>query len=120
MSAGAFVRSTYQLDNASNAAIRIQPETLALTLGGVANTAPGGAITVPGSASVSRGNRANGINARTVTIVFDTPPAGYKANSPIRLPWLASVSFASLVTGATGTYLGSPVTLIGKSPERIR
>jgi len=120
MSSGPFVRTRYQLDNASNAAIRVQPETLALTIDGVANAAPGGTVTVPGSASVSRGARANGINARTVTFVFNVAPAGYKQDSPIRLPWLASLSFTNILAGQTGSYLGSPITVIGKSPEKIR
>lgn len=123
MSAGAFQLSVYQLDNTANAAsIRVQPETLALTLGGVANAPPAGAANVPGSAKVSGGARSIGINARMVRITFGaTPPTGYSANSTIALPWLVPATFNALAgAGVTGTYLGAAVTLVGKSPERIR
>lgn len=122
MSAGAFVRSAYETDSGAVAAIRVQPETLTLTLGGSANAAAGGAVTLPGSARVSGGSRSVGINARKVRISFgDAPPAGYKANSTIALPWLVAATFNALpASGSTGTYLGSAVTLVGKSPERVR
>lgn len=120
MSSGPFLRSKYTLDSGDIAPIRVQPETVALSIGGSANAAPTGATTTQGSAVVSRGKRAKGINARTVTIVFDSPPTGYKADSPIRLPWLNPTTFTSLAVGATGTYLGASVTLVGKSPEQVR
>lgn len=120
MSSGPFQRSFYELNNGEIASIRVQPETLALSLGGGANTAPAGPATVPGSAVVSRGRRAAGINARLVRIQFDTPPTGYKADSVIQLPWLQDTTFDNLQTGDTGTYLGTPVTLIGKTAEAIR
>lgn len=120
MSSGPFQRTFYELNNGEIAAIRVQPETLALTLGGTANAAPAGPASVPSSAVVSRGRRSRGINARLVRIVFDTPPAGYKADSVITLPWLQDTSFDNLEPNDTGTYLGSAVTLIGKTAEAVR
>lgn len=121
MSSGAFIRSFYELNSGEVASIRVQPETLALSLGGGANAAATGPADVPGSAKVSGGARSIGINARKVSIVFTgTPPEGYKADSPISLPWLIPNTWEALSPGATGTYLGAAVELIGKSPERIR
>lgn len=120
MSAGPFERSFYELENGEIAKIRVQPETIALTIGGVANAAATGPASVPGSAVVSRGRRAKGINARLVRISFPTPPSGYKANSPIALPWLAEGTFADLEVDDTGTYLGQACVLVGKTGESIR
>lgn len=122
MSAGAFLRSRYSTDGGEVAAIRVQPETLALEIDGGTNAAPSGAITIPGSASVGRGKRSNGINARLVRIVFSgTPPTGYKPDSPIALPWVNGVgSFGAINVGDTGTYLGAPIIVIGKTPEYVR
>lgn len=120
MSAGQFLRTFYELDNGEIAAIRVQPETLNLTIGGTANAAPAGPASVPGSASVSRGRRSNGINARVVRIVFTTPPTGYEGNSPIQLPWLQESSFDDLQTNDAVSYLGGTGVLIGKTAEKIR
>jgi len=120
MSSGAFLRSFYELDNGDIAAIRVQPETVAMTIGGAANTAPAGPATVPSSAVVSRGRRSKGINARLVRVVFPTPPAGYLANSPIALPWLDPGTFASLNPNDSVSYLGASGVLVGKTAESVR
>ena len=121
MSAGAFVRTRYELENGDISPIRVQPETLALTLSGSTNDAPAGATDRVGSVNVNAGARSNGVNARLVRITFTgAPPAGYLANSTISLPWLSATTFADLNPGDTGTYLGAAVELVGKSPERVR
>lgn len=121
MSAGQFLRAFYELNSGEVASIRIQPETAALVMDGVTNTVPAGPADVPGSAAVSRGNRALGINARKVSIRFTAePPTGYSDNSVITLPWLQPTTWEALALGSTGTYLGAGVQLVGKSPERIR
>lgn len=121
MSSGPFVKNArYELDNGDIAPIRVQPETLALTINGVANASSADAVTTASSAVVSRGKRAKGINARTVTVVFDSAPTGYKQDSPIRLPWLVPDAFVNIKSGDAGNYLGSAVTVVGKSPEYVR
>jgi hypothetical protein len=120
MSAGFFERTRYELDNGAIVPIRVQPETLNLTIGGTANAAPAGPTTFPGSANVSRGRRANGVNARMVRVEFGTAPSGYAENSPISLPWLQPDTFNSIAVGDPGTYLGQVVVVIGKSGEQVR
>lgn len=121
MSAGAFLRTFYELDNGDIAAIRVQPETVAMTIGGVQNAAATGPATVPSSAVVSKGRRSRGINARLVRIVFPTTaPAGYLVNSPIALPWLDPGTFASLTPNATVAYLGASGILVGRTAESVR
>lgn len=120
MSAGGFARSRYAADSDDIHPIRVQPETLSLTVGGVANAAPAGAVTSPISAKVSKGNRGVGLKPRTVTIVFTgTAPTGYKADSPITLPLLTEAAYDAASKGATGSYLGGAIEVISKSPERV-
>lgn len=119
MSAGAFTRSKYEDDAGIVHNIRIQPETLALVIGAQTNGAPAGAVTGRVSAKVSGGRREIGLNARKVTVAFNegSAPDGYDPTGTIALPWLQVLSFASINRGATGTYLGAPITVVGKTPE---
>lgn len=124
MSSGAFTTSLYS-SNLTGLVhpIRIQPETLAVTLGGTANAAATGTAVLP-SAQVSKGKRSIGINARTITIKFaaGTVPTNYKAESPITLPWLQNnAAFTAAVPGVTAVnYLATAAILVGKSPEVTR
>ena len=122
MSAGRFLRTFYQADNNEVHPIRVQPETASLSIGGTTNAPPSGPATVGISARATAGNRRIGLSARAVTVVFDegSEPAGYAANSPIRIPILTPATYASISPGEAGTYLGAPVTVIGLSPERRR
>jgi hypothetical protein len=122
MSSGAFVDSFYSSNELGSIhPIRVQPETLALELGGQANAAPAGTTAILPSAQVSRGKRAIGINARTVTIQFTATKAGYLAGSKITLPWLASATFAAIKPKATvGTYQEVACKVVGKSPETVK
>lgn len=120
MSAGAFLRSRYETNDNEIHPIRVQPETVALNIGG-ANVAAVGAFTSPISAVISRGRRAKGLIPRTVSIVFTAgAPAGYKDGSVIRLPILTPNLWSGIGAGETGTYLGGTVEVVGKSPEIVR
>lgn len=120
MSAGAFQVSKYETDAGAIHPIRVQPETLAAAIGETANTAPDGETDGEGSASVGRGRRANGINARLVRLKFgNTPPAGYLANGTTTIPALTPEFYDAATRGATGTYLGAAVTVSGRSPETV-
>lgn len=126
MSAGSFVNSRYEAtyDPSMVHPIRVQPETLDLTVtlasGSTANEATTVAINNPISASVSKGRRAIGLNARLIRVKFTgTLPTGYLANSVITLPAI-NPNLLTAPKGATGTYLGVPIEVVGTSPETVR
>ena len=121
MSAGAFVNSFYESNELGSVhPIRVQPETLALELGGEANDAPDGAAAIGPSAQVSRGKRALGINARTVTVRLTAALTGYAAGSTITLPWLDPATYDGITKKVTtGTYLGTACLCVGKGPEQV-
>lgn len=122
MSAGPFQTVGYETNDGNVVPIRIQPETLALTLAATANAAPAGAILAGWpSAQVGQGKRSLGINARTVTFRFTdgNAPAGYKNLSPITLPVLQDGVWAAYKKGDLGTYQGAPIEFVGKNNEKI-
>ena len=122
MSSGAFVDSFYESNKLGSVhPIRVQPETIALELGGQANAAPDGAAAVGPSAQVSKGKRSLGINARTVSIRLTAALTGYKSGSVITLPWLDPATYDAIVPKATtGTYLGTACKVVGVSDETVR
>jgi hypothetical protein len=120
MSSGAFSDSKY-ISNAGDVyPVRIQPETLGLTLDAVANAAPTPAVDQVIRAKVSGSRRSYGVHCRTVTVQFTAAKTDYVANAKITVPWLTGSTWETLPPGATGTYLGTAVKLVGKSPERIK
>jgi len=119
MSAGPFLRSRYVSDEGDVHPIRVQPETIALTIDGTSNVPTTDSITIPISARVSGSRRGIGLRSRTVTFVFtDNRPVGYEADSPLTLPWLQSSTFTGISRGDTGTYLGGDIEVLYRSPER--
>jgi len=124
MSSGPFQISSYECQaTGTNHPIRIQPETLAITLGGTANAAAAGATVLP-SAQVSQSKRSLGINARTITFKFPEggAPVGYKELSPITVPWLQNVAaFTGAVPGITAVNAyGQSAILVSTTPEKVR
>jgi len=115
MSAGPFVISGYETDKGADLMpIRVQPETLLLTIGGVANAAPVGTISdAYGSARVGGGKFQNGLKARYVRIKFTAPLAGYKADAAITLPVLDKAVWAGYSKGDVGTYLATAIIVVG-------
>lgn len=123
MSAGAFTKAFYVDDQSRTCPIKVQPETLTFTVAGTANTGPTG----PASAGaprvkVSGGKRQYGVIARKVYFRFTTGgPTGYKPNSVMSLPVLQPSNYAAYkaasISGATGTYLGGTVEVVGVSAE---
>ncbi len=108
MSAGVFTKTKYAASYGDGTAIhpiRVQPETVSCTIGGVANTAPTGAINNPISALVSRGRRSKGLIVRTVTLVAPATdqPANYKPLGLTTIPCLTTAFFnaAQAATSAT-------------------
>lgn len=120
MSSGPFVLSKYEADNGDIHPIRVQPETLSANVG-AANTAPTGSVTVGLFASARKNRRAYGLGARAVRVRFTgAVPDDYAPNQVLTVPVLTPTAFASAIIGATGTYLGSPIIVIGRSPESSR
>lgn len=120
MSIGQFTVSRYQNDDGGVHGIRIQPETLTLTLGSSVNTPVADAINEISRAKVSGSRRAYGVHARTVTIKLTAAGASGAVGSVLRLPWLTIGSFSGIKNDATGTYNGSACIVVGKSAEKIK
>ena len=122
MSAGEFTRTFYELDTGNGGGIvraRVQPETIAASIATTANAGATGPATVPITAKASGGNSEFGVNMRSVTLAWTgTVPDGYSGD-PVVIPVLQEATFAAWVVGATGTYLGQAVEVIGRSPERV-
>lgn len=126
MSAGPFTTNAIYQDNfGSLYPITVQPETLTLVINSQTNSAAAGPLpdNLP-SVSVSRGRRANGVNARLVRFRFTgTLPPGYLMNGIISLPVLTSTAYAAYSKGQTGTYTlngtGYDVAVVGRTPETI-
>lgn len=123
MSAGVFEVKSYAASYKANTnhPITVQPETLTLVIGGNTNGDAIGAINNPISAVISRGKRQFGLRPRTVTIKFTGDvPEGYEDAGVITLPYLQTAGFDDIVRGTTGTYLGKPIRVVGKSAEIAR
>jgi len=124
MSAGPFVDSKYQAAAENGGGvhyIKIQPETLALTIATVANSAPAAAQNSKLSATVNGSTRRRGLHAAKIYFKFSsTTPDGYLAGSILSLPALNKNILAAADKGVTGTYLGQAIVVVGKSPEILR
>ena len=120
MSNGPFTFTNYETNQGNIVGIRVQPETLTLTLNAVANEAPTGtpADGFP-SAQTSQSRRAIGINARRVTCVYTAAATGDLPGLRITLPWLQLATFNALPRNATGTYGTEPVRLANTLGEEI-
>lgn len=126
MSAGVFTIIGYEADYGDGTAvhpIKIQPETLSLTIGGVTNAGSAVSnITNPISAQVSRSRRALGLHPRMVSFEFTaTPPATYAPNQTLRLPILTKDMKDVSTLGATGTYQGVAIRVVSNyAPEVVK
>ena len=120
MSAGVFLRTRYEADSGEIHPIRVQPETVAANIAG-ANAAPSGTTTQSISARVNKTNREFGLRPRFVTVRFtSTVPDGYEADNLYRIPILTPSRFTAINVGASGTYLGSDIEVVSKSPENVK
>ena len=102
--------------------IRVQPETLGLSIGGTANAASAAAIDFPLRVQVSAGNTEYGVKPRKVTLRFTDQadlPDGYKG-SDLVVPVMTPAAFAAYTVGATGTYLSKAVQVVAKKAESYR
>jgi hypothetical protein len=123
MSAGSFESAFYETSAENGGYVlrcRVQPETLAAAIASTPNEGVAGPATAPGSATISQGRRTAGVNMRYVTLGFTaSPPAGYSGD-PVRIPVLDPAVFATWTLGATGTYLGVAVEVLGRVGETVK
>lgn len=123
MSAGNFEDGKYEDDSGNVYLCRRQPETSDLILNGQANVDPTGDIDQPIAARLTGSSRRYGVKARQVRIRFTAaPPAGYSPDDILTVPVFTLDAFNTMkaVRGATGTYLGTAVKLVGVSNESVK
>lgn len=122
MSAGKFSDSKYELDNGTIVGARVQPETLLAVLEGNTNAAPVGDADVGyPKARVSSSPRSFGITMRQVNLKWTgAVPDGYDPAGTVTIPIMTKANFDAIGSTSTGTYLGSPVKVIGKRGETVR
>lgn len=121
MSSGAFQYARYVNDDGDDYRIRVQPETLALVIGGVANAGGTGTGATNGTVRTSQSKRAFGVKPRTVSFKFTGAiPDGYKGDPISNIPLLQEAIYDAATPLATGTYLGSAIEVLSRSPESSR
>lgn len=102
--------------------IKVQPETVGLTLGGTANSSATGDATegLP-SAKVSGSRRAIGVHPRTVTIKVTATgvTTGNPKGTILQIPVLTKAAYASYTKGKTGLYQDDTVVVVNKTKENI-
>lgn len=115
MSAGAFTLTRYEDDKGNIHPIRVQPETITMSLGAGSNSPPADPVDTESYVRATGGKRRYGILARRVALAWTAaPPAGYKAGSLVVVPILSSALWNTLIEGVTtGSYLGSNVVVVG-------
>ena len=122
MFAGYFIPTKYESLPGGIYKIQLQEETIELVIDAVPNSPPIGAVDQEVRANARGGKRQIGVTARTVTVKFTgATPTDY-LGTPLTIPVLDPTVWAGYISppGKTGTYLDSPVEVIGSSPERIR
>lgn len=126
MSAGAFEDGKYESGNTFVYPVRVQPESKGLTLNSVVNAYPAGELTANiGTLGLTGGRRRFGVIPRSVTVEMTATPTGAVADyagegSQFVVPVFNPTVWTGYSKGQTGTYLGTAVKFINKSPELIR
>lgn len=123
MSAGEFVTALYETssDNGGDVhPMRVQPETLTLTIGGTPNAASPGPSTSALFARARKSKRAYGVGARLVRLRFTgTLPTGYSGDE-VTVPVMQPSVFSGYTPLSTGTYLGADVEVVSRIAETYR
>lgn len=121
MSFGPFVDTRYETAGGSVHAIRVQPETISLEIDGISNGPPAGNIDSERGVSASGRRSTLFITARRVGLRVTGGGGPYEEGTVHYVPVLEPATFQSYVLpkNKTGTYNGSPVVVIGSSPERL-
>lgn len=122
MSAGKFLFTSYESDQGTLYPCKVQPETVAATIDGTANSAAAGPVPagVP-SANMRGSKRQNGITARRISLELAdgaTAPAGYSGGG-LSIPILTNSLYAATSKGSTVVYLETTWRVSGKTPESV-
>lgn len=120
MSSGAFEDGKYISNAGDIYPCRAQPESKALSLGGVANSYPAAATDQPNSARLKSSNKRIGVNARSVRVQLTATLDGYKDDAILTIPVFQASVWEGYTKGQVGTYLSTAVKFVGKSPESIK
>jgi len=124
MSEGSFIFATYESDAGTFHNIQVQPETLTLTVGGVANAEAANPVDSDLRAVVSKGRNSVGLNARLVRIEVEASgTSDIEVGSILTLPWLTAGNFGDITrpAGQAVTYRdGITGRLSGNTPEKFR
>lgn len=120
MSSGAFEAGRYESNDGDIYACRAQPESRALTLGGVANTYPAGAADQKVSAQLTGSTRQIGATARRVRVRLTGTLAGYLPNAVLTVPIFQPSMYNGILPNATGSYLGTAVIFVGRTAESVK
>lgn len=124
MSSGIFTTATYGASYSGGAShpIRVQPETLAAAVDGLANAGLVGSPASPISAQISKSPRSLGLHARIIFLkILGAPPTGYFAFSRTSIPILDPANFATFSPkGTTVNYLGTTWEVTGARAEVTR
>lgn len=121
MSAGAFSNARYESDLGTVHLIKVQEETLTMTVGGTANAAPTDAIDSVFAAETSRGAKAYGLRPRKINVSFTTePPTGYRPYTSLQLPILTTDLFEAISDDDVVVYAGGTGKVSSKVAENIR
>lgn len=120
MSVGPFIDAKYQRNGGNVQAIRIQPETLTLTIGGTDNTEPAPEINSARGTSASGRRSILFTGARRVGIRITGGTSPFAVGTVHYVPVLTPGNFDDMVEprNQTGTYQGQACVCIGGSPER--
>lgn len=121
MSAGGFTTAVYEANAGTFHNVRLQPETLAATIGGTANAAPAGPVDSPFWCKVSKGATEYGLGPRFGVIGWNdgAAPTGYKESENVAIPILDPALFIAANIGDAVTYNGGTGTLVGKRAENV-
>jgi hypothetical protein len=121
--AGSFTDTFYEMSDENGGYIlscRVQPETLAATIGGTANAGAAGPADAPGSATISQGRRSAGVNMRYVTLKWTVDPPDDYDGLTGRIPVLTPATFAAWTLGSEGTYLTTACKVVGRNGETVK
>lgn len=121
MSSGSFVIRYYEADSGEIHAIKQQPESAVFSIDGTPNTIPAGPATSPFWAKTSRGATEYGLRPRKLRIRFvsGSEPTGYAECGALEVVVYTPSAYNTGILGGSGTYLGAPVTILGRVPEDI-
>ena len=120
MSFGPFIFSKYQSNGGSIHRIRIQPESLTLSINGINNGVPAGDVDNQRGVSASGKRSILFVGARRIGVRVTNNAGPYAEGTVHYVPVMTPNVFQQMIDnrGEAGTYNGSAVVCIGGSPER--